>query len=37
VVAGALAVMGGLWGARQNSVRVDRLMAAVAPTGPAAG
>jgi hypothetical protein len=37
VAAGALAVMGGLWGARQNSVRVDRLMAAVAPTGPAAG
>jgi hypothetical protein len=36
VVAGALAVMGGLWGARQNSVRVDRLMAAVAPAAATA-
>lgn len=33
VVAGALAVLGGLWGAQQNSRRVDRLMAAVAPVG----
>ena len=33
VVAGALAVLGGLWGAQQNSRRVDQLMAAVAPVG----
>lgn len=34
VVAGSLAVVGGLWGALQNSRRVDALMAAVAPVAP---
>lgn len=34
VVAGSLAVVGGLWGALQNSRRVDALMAAVAPAAP---
>lgn len=34
VVAGSLAVLGGLWGALQNSRRVDALMAAVAPVAP---
>lgn len=34
VVAGSLAVLGGLWGALQNSRRVDALMAAVAPAAP---
>jgi hypothetical protein len=29
VVTGALAVIGGLWGVRQNALRVDRLLAAV--------
>ena len=34
VVTGALAVIGGLWGVRQNAIRVDRLLAAVStPTG----
>lgn len=36
VVAGSLAVLGGLWGALQNSRRVDALMAAVAPAAPVA-
>lgn len=36
VVAGSLAVVGGLWGALQNSRRVDALMAAVAPAAPVA-
>jgi hypothetical protein len=31
IVAGSLAIIGGLWGARQNSRRVDSLLAAVAP------
>jgi outer membrane murein-binding lipoprotein Lpp len=34
VATGALAVIGGLWGVRQNALRVDRLLAAVStPAG----
>jgi hypothetical protein len=37
VVAGALAMMGGLWGVRANGRRVDALIAAVStPTTTAA-
>lgn len=37
IVAGCLAIIGGLWAVRENARRVDSLMNAVAPSVPPAG
>jgi hypothetical protein len=37
IVAGCLAIVGGLWAVRENARRVDSLMNAVAPSVPPAG
>jgi methyl-accepting chemotaxis protein len=37
IVAGCLAIVGGLWAVRENARRVDSLMNAVAPSAPPAG